>query len=138
MQTRREYLAGLNPPLAKAKARGRLSREATAEIERAIASGMKFSDVHKNVENGEETLLVTDPGPAVYKPFPPQPEQRSIGRMVGYDSDGHKISSDICFRCKYHVNLCSCPAGIKGSSSIARWSKKSSQYGTPIDVPTGT
>lgn len=137
MQTRREYLAGLNPPLAKAKARGRLSREAIAEIERALASGMKFSDL-QSPENSEETFLVTDPGPREYKPLPPQPKQRSIDRMVGFDSDGHKIASDICFNCKYHVNLCSCVGGIKGSSSIARWSKKSAKYGAPIDVPSGT
>jgi hypothetical protein len=136
MKTRREYLAGLNPPLAKAKARGRLSREATAEIERALESGMKFSDVH-GPENDEETYLVTDPGPREYKPLPPQPKQRSIVRMVGFDSDGHKISSDICFKCTYHVTLCSCRAGIYGSSSIARWSKESAKFGAPLDAPSG-
>lgn len=136
MQTRREYLAGLNPPLAIAKARGRLSREATAEIERAVAAGMRFSDLHGN--DPEEGLLVTDPGPRVYKPFPPQPKQRDILRMVGYDSDGHKITSDICFRCKYHVSRCSCRNGIKASSSVVRWSEESAQYGAPIDVPEGT
>jgi hypothetical protein len=136
MQTRREYLAGLNPPLAIAKARGRLSKEATAEIARAVSAGMKFSDLHSQ-EPGEE-LLVPDPGPRVYKPFPPQPKQRDIQQMVGYDSDGHKIASGICFGCKYHVSLCSCRSGIKASSSIARWAPESAKYGAPIDVPVGT
>jgi len=136
MQTRREYLAGLNPPLAIAKARGRLSKEASAEIERAVTAGMRFSDVKST--DLEEELLVTDPGPRTYKPFPPQPKQRDIGQMVGYDSDGHKIASDICFGCKWHVSICSCRSGIKASSSIARWDKESAQYGAPIDVPVGT
>ncbi len=136
MQTRREYLAGLNPPLAIAKARGRLSKEATAEIERAVATGMRFSDLQGH-EPGEE-LLVTNPGPAVYKPFPLQPRQRDIRQMVGYDSDGHKVASGICFGCKYHVSRCSCRSGIKASPIVVRWSAGSAKYGAPIDVPEGT
>jgi len=136
MQTRREYLAGLNPPLAIAKARGRLSKEATAEIARAVSAGMKFSDLHSQ-EPGEE-LLVPDPGPRVYKPFPPQPRQRDIRQMVGYDSDGHKIASGVCYGCKYHVSRCSCRSGIKAFPHIVRWSTGSAKYGAPIDVPAGT
>lgn len=47
MQTKREYAASLG--LAVAGARGRLSREAHAAIEKAISEGMTFSDAVKPI-----------------------------------------------------------------------------------------
>lgn len=48
MGTRREYLASLTPPLAKANSRGRLSAAAHAAIDEAVKNGMTFTDMPKS------------------------------------------------------------------------------------------
>lgn len=61
MQTRREYAISLG--LAK-PTRGRMSREANAAIDKAIAKGMQFSDMQKAVsvsESGEKEEKKPDP-----------------------------------------------------------------------------
>jgi hypothetical protein len=140
MPTRREYLAGLNPPLAKANSRGRLSKAALAEVARAKASGVTFSD-----EDGGGSSEPS-PSPRIDEPKPsgpvaivrPDPIRRTIKHVEGYTPEGAKVQSGICFKCSAHVSRCACKAGIKASPIVARWSKESEQYGAPIDRPSGS
>lgn len=135
MPTRREYLAGLNPPLAKANSRGRLSKAALAEIQRAKSSGMTFSD-----EDGGGS---SEPTPSLPRPEPtgpvaiskPDPVLRKIKHVTGFTPEGAKVQSGICFKCSAHVSRCACSGGIKASPIVARWDKASEKYGAPIDSP---
>lgn len=43
-QTKREWLAALNPPLAKSGARGRFSAEANAALSKASERGYEFAE----------------------------------------------------------------------------------------------
>lgn len=72
MQTKREYAASLG--LAVAGARGRLSREAHAAIEKAISEGKTFSDAVK-----------VAPTPKEYTPKADKPkvEQSTTAQTVG-------------------------------------------------------
>lgn len=76
MTTRREYAASLG--LAKADGRGRLSREALAAIDKALAEGRSFSDcdstgkrIKADVEENE--FGVPKPEPRVYEKLPEWP-----------------------------------------------------------------
>lgn len=135
MPTRREYLAGLNPPLAKANSRGRLSKAALAEVARAKASGVTFSD-----EDGGGSSEPS-PSPRIEQPtgpvaiMRPDPIRRKIKFVEGFTPEGAKVQSGICFKCSAHVSRCNCSAGIKASPIVAKWSKESEQYGAPIDSP---
>jgi hypothetical protein len=131
MPTRREYLAGLNPPLAIPGARGRLSRAAHAALAKARESGMTFSDESAAGPSGP---AVSPVAPIEYKPFPPQPVLRDIRNVSGYTPEGALVRSDICFKCSRHVKRCACPRGIQASPIVARWSEESEQYGAPIDA----
>jgi hypothetical protein len=133
MPTRREYLSGLTPPLAKAKSRGRLSKVAVAEIARAKESGMTFSD-DKEGSSSEDPS--TPPMPIVYPKVKSYPQVRKIKAVTGYTPEGALVSSGICFRCAMHVSRCPCAAGITASPIVARWSKESERYGAPIDSTT--
>ena len=137
MPTRREYLAGLNPPLAKANSRGRLSKAALAEIARAKASGITFSD--------EGSAGSSDPAPSPRSPeqptgpvaiMRPDPIRRKIKFVEGFTPEGAKVQSGICFKCSAHVSRCNCSAGIKASPIVSKWTKESEKYGAPIDSPT--
>ena len=130
MQTRREYLSGLNPPLAIAKSRGRLSKAAVAEIARAKASGMTFSD-DKEGSSSEDPSAPTMP--RIYPKVKSYPKVRKIKKVTGYTPEGALVSSSICFKCAMHVSRCPCAAGITASSIVARWSDESKEYGAPID-----
>lgn len=128
MPTRREYLSSLNPPLAKAKSRGRLSKAALAEVERARSSGITFSD------EKEAGSLEGEPASPPVAPWPPRPVVRNIKNVSGYTKEGTLVRSDICFRCASHVSRCHCGIGIKASPILTRWDKDSLQYGAPIDA----
>lgn len=130
MTTRREYLSGLTPPLAGRTSRGRLSKAALAEVERARSNGMTFSDEKDSV--GSVIQEPTEPSLPPLVRVKPNPVQRKISSVTGYTSEGAKVSSDLCFRCSSHVSRCACKSGIKASHITARWDKDSLQYGTPI------
>jgi hypothetical protein len=133
MPTRREYLAGLNPPLAKPGTRGRLSKAALAEIQRAKASGMTFSDE----DGGGSSEPTPSPQPEPTGPvtrIKPDPIRRKIKFVEGFTPEGAKVQSGICFKCSAHVSRCSCAAGIKASPIVVRWSKESAKYGAPLDA----
>lgn len=132
MPTRREYLSGLNPPLAKAGTRGRLSKAALAEIARAKAGGMVFSD--EDGGGSEEPSPSPSPEPtgpvAVRRP---DPILRKIDHVTGFTPEGTLVQSGVCFKCSAHVSRCACQAGIKASPIVSEWSKESKKYGAPID-----
>ena len=132
MPTRREYLSGLNPPLAKAGTRGRLSKAALAEIARAKKSGMVFSDEDGGGSEEPSPSLTPEPtGPVAIRR--PDPVLRKIKNVTGYTPEGTLVRSDICFKCSAHVSRCACRAGIKASPIVARWDPVSEEYGAPID-----
>ncbi len=68
MPTKREYLAGLNPPLAK-PGRGRFSKDAIAALEAAEAAGVVFDEPVKPVKEvateGDEPSKPTKPASEV-------------------------------------------------------------------------
>jgi hypothetical protein len=66
MQTKREYLAGLTPPLAIAGARGRLSKAAHEALAEAEKNGMTFSDSH-SPGVGKTDSSTSDSAPKVKK-----------------------------------------------------------------------
>ena len=110
MQTRREYLVELG--LAKAT-RGKLSKDAHAAIDKAIAGGMQFSDmqdrpvvikrVKKDVPQEEDAFNKYADGLIVYRNFDTQ--------FKGVDSKGktHKVTArSICFNSSYSIAGCAC------------------------------
>jgi hypothetical protein len=136
MPTRREYLAGLNPPLAKANSRGRLSKAALSEVARAKASGMSFSDEDGGGSSEPSPSPRSEPaGPVAV--MRPDPVLRKIKHVEGFTPEGARVQSGICFKCSAHVSRCACRAGIKASPIVSRWSKASEKYGAPIDRPSG-
>ena len=132
MQSRREYLAGLSPPLAIAGARGRLSKDGLAAIADANDHGIKFTDDPNEVKVLEDDH--EDAVPAIYKSMRDDPVLRDIVEVSGYTVDGILVKSGICFKCARSVSRCFCTEGIKASSITARWSKESGLYGAPIDA----
>lgn len=132
-QSKREYLASLTPPLAKPPpSRGRFSRAAEAELVRARAGGMVFSDDESKPRVTEDT-----PAPVPYVPpkVKSKPVVRDIKRVTGFTEEGYEVASDLCMACHEHVSRCDCPKGIKASSIVVRWSEESAPYGAPIDQP---
>jgi hypothetical protein len=129
MPTRREYLVskGLAQPT-----RGRFNRAALAELERARGNGMVFDD---DKEAGSEE---SEPAPPSIPQKSAKPKRskklRRITRVVGYTSEGWKVASDICFRCRAHVSRCACKNGIEPSPLVARWDTESEPYGRPLDA----
>jgi len=115
MQTKREYAASLG--LAQAGARGRLSREAHAAIEKAIAEGMQFSDANKITVSSKPATPKTI---RVGKPANPE----SVGvagdvislyaadtKFTGRDSTGKKFTVDarqVCKKSGYSITSCPC------------------------------
>lgn len=130
--SKREYLAGLNPPLAKPPpARGRFSRAALAELARAEAAGMSFSDG----VSSEKAAVSSNDEPAPYVPAKiySKPVVRDIDKVTGYTPEGYLVASSVCMKCCEHVSRCDCYDGIHASKIVARWSDESAQYGAPID-----
>lgn len=133
MQTRRAYLADLNPPLAIPGARGRISKPGLAAIARAEEEGIQFSD-GPAVKTDPE-LLVPNPGPVVYPPIYSNPVIRDIKHVSGFTPEGYLVQTGICSRCSSHVSRCPCSSGIKAPSIVVEWSEDSKPYGSPIDQP---
>lgn len=108
LQTRREYAASLG--LAKAGARGRLSREANAAIEKAMSEGVEFSDVElgKNPNGNVKVVVVKRPGHDVVD----IPEYfRDIDHEVYELVDGkrvHRAMSCVCLNDGVSLVLCHC------------------------------
>jgi hypothetical protein len=131
MPTKREYL--ISKDLAR-PGRGRFSREAVAELERARQSGMTFDD------EGGAGSADAEPAPSLpeYSPPPPiknYPVLRDLQYVEGYTEEGHKVQSGVCFKCGLHVSRCPCSAGITASKITARWDPEFEKYGKPIDTP---
>lgn len=131
MVTQREYLAGLG--LAKPGTRGRFSLAAKAEIARAIADGMSFSDTKRESKNVDDPDgLLPDESPIVFPPLPDRPKLRSIDRVIGYTKQGDRVAQAECLRCAYHVNYCSCLGGITLSGIISSVDDASKEYCQPV------
>ena len=135
MQTKRDYLAGLNPPLAKPGTRGRFSKAALAESERARQSGMKFSDDDGPVKHTDTSETKVEDAPYVPTPIRSKPILRDIKKVVGFTIEGHIVEQGQCVRCSEHVARCNCPGGIVPSPIIVRWSEESAPYGEAIATP---
>lgn len=65
MVSKREYLAGLNPPLAKFPSRGKFSKDAHAAIAKAEAEGMVFDDPAPVKSDKPKTVKVKADKPTV-------------------------------------------------------------------------
>lgn len=118
---KRDYL--VSKGLAK-PGRGRLSREAHIEIERAIADGMVFDDVEKPKKPAKIEAVSEDP-PVVTesnRPIPTvvTPRVRDIGErdLIGYTKEGWRVSFITCRRCGLHANFCSCHDGLLPPSIV--------------------
>lgn len=134
MQTQREYLSGLNPPLAKPGSRGRFSLAAQSALADARAQGTVFADGKGVVvSTGDDPFPNTDLVPRVYPKLRERPVVRDIKAIQGYTPEGHLVSSGICFKCASHVSRCNCRLGIAASPIVARWTDDHAQYGAPID-----
>lgn len=133
MATRREYLASLNPPLAKPNSRGRFSLAAKAELVRAKDAGMKFDD--DGGAGSEEPAPHIEQTPYVPPPIISKPKIRDIKRVIGYTEEGYKVASDVCFKCSEHVTRCNCRGGIYPSKIVVRWDAESEEYGQTLDSP---
>lgn len=144
MPTKREYLASLNPPLAK-PGRGRFSAAAKLALAEAEANGVVFTDVtsltkespesssddseHSGPRNSGGRSASTDwkPEPISSLPtFPTygtkynlEPKVRNVSQVLGKDSEGRDIAFAECARCHSHVNFCHCTAGIKAPAYVA-------------------
>jgi hypothetical protein len=131
MPSKREYLIskGLAQP-----GRGRFSREATAELERARQAGVVFSDERAGSAQADPESSV--PLPAGWTPPAPvknYPVLRDLKSMIGYTAEGARVESGICFKCGMHVSRCPCRSGITSSKITARWDPECEKYGKPID-----
>lgn len=110
MQTRREYLAGLNPPLAT-MGRGRLSAEAHAKIDEMLAQGMKFSDV-KSTGNSDKPVTSKDASKANHSGefFGETPARIWNGGWYRVDK-GKRIDvsgAAACGKCRYSLDYQGC------------------------------
>jgi hypothetical protein len=129
MATQREYLAGLNPPLAKL-GRGKFSKEAHAALAEAIANGVTFDEPAYKIakvkevatEGAEAPSQLPRPVRAVERAYQisPQKRVRQVKCMYGEDSSGHVVGFALCQRCTYHVSLCSCKSGPKPPSIVVK------------------
>lgn len=143
MQTKRDYLASLTPPLAIPGTRGRFSKAALAELERARKSGVVFSDDDSKAPTPrkpravfaevDEDLVPED----TYVPAPikSKPVIRDLSQVTGYTDRGDLVAASVCLRCCEHVSRCDCHDGIHASKVVVRWSEESEPYGAPIDIP---
>jgi hypothetical protein len=129
MATKREYLAGLNPPLAKL-GRGKFSKEAHEALAAAEAAGVTFDEPSYKIakvkevatEGAEAPSQLPRPVRAVERAYQisPQKRVRQVKCMYGEDSSGHVIGFALCQRCTYHVSLCSCKSGPKPPSVVVK------------------
>lgn len=136
MQTERDYLASLTPPLAIAGARGRFSKAAKAELVRARAAGVVFAEkvTPASSHNDSDALgSIQRDTPVVYPPLKSPPKVRDISDVKGYTVEGFLVASGVCMKCCYNVKRCPCKAGITPSSIVVRWHEDSEEYG--IDLP---
>lgn len=119
---KRDYL--VSKGLAK-PGRGRLSREAHVELERAIADGMVFDDDKPakpikvaKVEENVAPPVVTESN----EPLPTirTPKVRDIGErdLIGFTKEGWRVSFITCRRCGLHANFCSCHDGLLPPSIV--------------------
>jgi hypothetical protein len=139
MQTEREYLASLTPPLAISGARGRFSKAAKAELVRARAAGMVFQEKVTTASthtDSDASVSIPRDTPVVYPPIKSKPKIRKIKNVKGRTKEGYLVSSDVCFKCCEHVQRCDCKAGIYPSSIVEYWEPDSSEFG--IDLPVWT
>lgn len=129
MPTKRDYL--VSKGLAK-PSRGRFSREAVAELERARQSGMVFDDDEAKGAGSDEEPASLPETPYVPTRIPDKPILRNIKMVTGYTVEGHLVEQGQCVRCSEHVARCSCSGGIHPSRIIARWSDESAPYGIDL------
>ena len=114
MQTMREYLAGLNPPLAK-MGRGRFSAAAKAEIEKQLAAGMQFSDSPGNsapVKTKKDSAPKKEKKPAsVSGSFGDTPDKIWHNAQWYVEENGKKIplsGIEVCRTCGYSLDYQAC------------------------------
>jgi len=139
MATKREYLAGLTPPLAK-PGRGRFSAAAKDALAEAEARGVVFDDAAPTVktpkvekvesasadsEQHGRALPLVEPsrplaGPVYGDKFNVRPKVRDVKSMTGQDSEGRDIAFANCARCLSHVAYCRCK-NIKAPSYVANF-----------------
>jgi hypothetical protein len=139
MQTERDYLASLTPPLAIAGARGRFSKAAKAELVRARAAGVIFQEKGPTASthtDSDASVSIPRDIPVVYPPIKSKPKIRKIKNVKGRTKEGFLVASDVCFKCCEHVQRCNCSAGIHPSSIVEYWEPESSEFG--IDLPVWT
>lgn len=134
MATKREY--AISKGLAK-PTRGRLSREAKAEIERARAQGMTFDDdPGVELDDSADAELIRANQPVVYAPLVSPPIIRDIDSIQGFTEEGFKVSSPYCSKCAYHVSRCPCRGGIHPTAVTVRWDDDSKKHGQPLESPS--
>lgn len=116
LQTRREYLAGLNPPLAKANSRGRLSKEAHDAINDAVANGVKFKDMPGVAVEGTTPVKSESVSKNTEDFTGPTAPKRFNGGWYVID-DGKRLpvsGNEVCRTCTYSLDwhFCDSPVGI--------------------------
>jgi hypothetical protein len=133
MPTKREYL--VSKKLAQ-PGRGRFSREAVAELERARQSGVTFSDDEKGSGSvqADPDSSIPLPGGWTAKPIKSLPVIRQASEVKGYSTEGYLIATGTCYRCYNHVSRCPCKAGVTPSSSIVRWHEDSEAIGIDLSA----
>lgn len=129
MPTKRDYL--VSKGLAK-PSRGRFSREAVAELERARQSGMVFDDDEGKGAGSDEEPASLPQTPYVPTRIRSKPVLRNIKKVTGYTVEGHLVEQGQCVRCAEHVARCNCKEGIYPSRIIVRWSDESKPYGLDL------
>ena len=109
MGTRRDYLASLTPPLAKANSRGRLSAAAHAAIDEAVKNGMTFTDmpvtaVGKEINSKDVSKVTqTDDFSATPEPL------HSGGWFAEIGGKKVKISGNsVCTTCGFSLDYQNC------------------------------
>jgi hypothetical protein len=110
---KREYLVSKN--LAK-PGRGKFSRAAHAELQRATAAGVVFDDGPAAVVV-EATVEL--PNPTVIEPIVTV-KVRDIGNddLVGFTEQGWRVGFTCCRRCGMHANFCNCREGLLPPSIV--------------------
>lgn len=109
MQTRKEYLASLNPPLAKI-GKGRISAEGHAAIDEAVAKGMQFSDLRVTDTDKPMKSVEVAKKNAVEEFFGATPDRLYDGGW--YVLEGKKkvviSGTEVCRNCKNSLDWHSC------------------------------
>ncbi len=101
---KRTYL--VSKGLAKANARGRFSREGTAEIKQMQATGFVFDEVLKVA-----TSVVVEVEQEV--------KLRDLGEeLLGFTQGGWSIGFSNCRACGKNINVCPCVDGIVAPAII--------------------